>query len=267
MLFAIVSDRSPLSLYPFIPHPMRALTLFFLLFLGWGAQAGAEEVERNGTKYSIFTFTPKNVELYWADNAGVPLRQFATVQRFIEARSRKVRFMMNGGIFENGGIPSGLLVIDGKVLRPINTADAPGNFYLKPNGVFYIDGRGSFVVSTDDFVSSSPKPRLAIQSGPLLLHSGKTHPAFRAESKNYLHRNGVGVRKDGSVLFAITHFGQARYPNLFEFADFFRSQGCADALFLDGDISDVVVDPEAPIPPGNFFGTVFAVTEAASAKD
>jgi uncharacterized protein YigE (DUF2233 family) len=49
--------------------------------------------------------------------------------------------------------------------------------------------------------------------------------------------------------------------NLFEFADFFRSRGCRDALFLDGDISQVIVDPKGAIPPGNNFGAIFAVAE------
>ena len=89
------------------------------------------------------------------------------------------------------------------------------------------------------------------------------HSSFRAESTNYLHRNGVGVRKDGKVLFAITEFGQSRYPNLYEFAAFFRSQGCADALFLDGDLSQMVIDPKGPIPAGNHFGAIFAISKPA----
>jgi uncharacterized protein YigE (DUF2233 family) len=101
---------------------------------------------------------------------------------------------------------------------------------------------------------------IAIQSGPLLLDRNQIHPSFRRDSTNYLHRNGVGIRKDGKVLFAITEFGQRRYPNLYEFSEFFRSQGCEDALFLDGDISQMVTAPSEPITPGNHFGAIFAIT-------
>jgi len=169
--------------------------------------------------------------------------------------------MMNAGIFEEGGIPAGLVAIEGKCLRPLNTADGNGNFFLKPNGVFYVESGLARVVSTPEYAARKPSPRIAIQSGPLLLQNGRIHPAFRPASLHRLHRNGVGIKKDGSVLFVITEFGQSRFPNLYEFADFFRSQGCADALFLDGDLSQMIVNPKTSILPGNHFGAIFAVTE------
>jgi uncharacterized protein YigE (DUF2233 family) len=167
---------------------------------------------------------------------------------------------MNAGIFERGGIPTGLAIIGGKELRPINTAKGQGNFFLEPNGVFYVRGDEARVVSTSEYLAARVVPRIAIQSGPLLLSHGKPHPAFRAESTNYLHRNGVGILPNGSVLFAITVFGQPRYPNLFEFAEFFRSRGCADALFLDGDISQVATNAQEAAAAGNSFGAIFVVT-------
>ena len=62
----------------------------------------------------------------------------------------------------------------------------------------------------------------------------------RKESTSRLHRNGVGVTKEGQVIFAVTEFGGAKYPNLFEFADLLRTLGGEEALFLDGDLSDMV---------------------------
>ena len=55
---------------------------------------------------------------------------------------------------------------------------------------------------------------------------------FKEDSKWRLHRNGVGIDKDGGVLFVMTEFGSAKKPNLWEFADVFRRLGCRDALFL-----------------------------------
>jgi len=169
--------------------------------------------------------------------------------------------MMNAGIFEQDGTPSGLLISDGITRHSLNERAGTGNFYLPPNGVLFILGGKAFVRTTAEFAKVNETPRLAIQSGPLLLREGRTHPAFREDSTNRLHRNGVGIRRDGSVLFAITELDQPKRPNLWEFADFFRAQGCADALFLDGDISQMVVDPKGPIAPGNYFGAIFAVSE------
>lgn len=74
----------------------------------------------------------------------------------------------------------------------------------------------------------------------------------------------MGVRPDGTVVFAITEFGQPRYATLHEFAEFFRSQGCPNALFLDGDISRMFVNP-GDIPPSNYFGAIFAIAPRVGA--
>lgn len=217
-----------------------------------------QRVERGGTVFFTYEAKPAGIDLFWQGPDGKPFGQFSKLQQHLHAEGRRVAFIMNAGIFEDGGVPSGLCVIDGKVLHPLNLSPGAGNFFLKPNGVFYIDARGAHVVTSEEYAKLAPRARLAIQSGPLLLRDGKIHPAFRADSKHYLHRNGVGVRPDGTVVFAITEFGQPRYANLHEFAEFFRSQGCPNALFLDGDISRMFVNP-GDIPPSNYFGAIFAI--------
>lgn len=225
------------------------------------AHAGETPVEYQGTRYRTFTCAPDKVKLFWLDPTGKPFHQFSRLQEHLKSEGRKLRFIMNAGIFEEGGIPSGLLVVGGKIEHPLNTSPGVGNFFLQPNGVFYVDARGAHVVATSEYASLQASPRCAVQSGPLLLHNGQIHSAFRAESKNRLHRNGVGILPDGRVFFAISEFQQEKRPNLYEFADFFRAQGCKDALFLDGDISQMFTDPSGPITPGNHFGAIFAVTD------
>lgn len=235
--------------------------LVITVCIATSAAAQLATVERNGTVFQTFMTPPNQIEFFWLDAAGKPFRQFSALQGALEKQARSVRFMMNAGIFEEGGIPAGLVVIEGKCLRPLNTADGKGNFFLKPNGVFYVESGVAHIVSTPEYAARKPSPRIATQSGPLLLRNGYIHSAFRPASPNHLHRNGVGIKRDGSVFFAITQLGQPRFPNLYEFADFFRSQGCADALFLDGDLSQMVVDPKTAIPPGNHFGAIFAITK------
>ncbi len=224
------------------------------------AEAGSRRVEWNGVVFHVQVAEPNQVELYWKDDDGKTFRQFSTLQKYLQSRGRSISFLMNGGLFEEDGSPCGLLVIGGKTLRPLNMKDGRGNFYLKPNGVFYIDAGGAQVVSSDDYLHKEPKARLAVQSGPLLLEEGRIHPAFNKNSTNELHRNGVGVRKDGKVVFAITEFDQKKRVTLHQFAEFFRAQECDSALFLDGDLSGMVTDVKTDIPPGNYFGTIFAIT-------
>ncbi len=246
-----------------IPETMNKLLFLPLVLTGILSAAPASEtlIERNGTQFRTYTVNPANLELHWLGPDGKPFHQFRSLQKHLASQGRRLRFVMNAGIFEQGGIPSGLLVADGNVQHPLNTSAGKGNFFLQPNGVFFVDAAGAHVLSTQDYAKQPRSPRIAVQSGPLLLQRGRIHPVFRAESTSRLHRNGVGVLPDGRVLFAITVFGQDRYPNLHEFADFFRSQGCKDALFLDGDISRMTVDPKGDIPPENYFAALFAVSE------
>lgn len=243
------------------------MRLFLALLLFSSSWAMASELEKriefNGVVYRTVVAQPKDVQLFWKDETGRPIRQFSTLQALLAGRGLKPRLLMNGGIFEDGGTPSGLFISEGREYHSLNLANAPGNFFFKPNGVFYVVGDQAGVVSSEVYAGLSLKPRIAVQSGPLLLRAGKTHPGFKKDSTSYLHRNGVGILKDGGILFAITEFRQARYPNLYQFAEFFRSQGCENALFLDGDISQMVTDPKAPIAPGNYFGSIIAITEPA----
>jgi uncharacterized protein YigE (DUF2233 family) len=236
-------------------------TALFVAVAWMTSSAVGATIEYHGTRYLTFVAQPDQVEIYWRDADGQRIGQFSRLQEYLAGQGRVVRFMMNAGIFEQDGTPSGLLISDGVTRLPLNQQAGAGNFYLQPNGVFFTLGGKAFVRTTAEFAKVKETPRVAIQSGPLLLRDGRTHPAFRQDSMNRLHRNGVGILRDGRVLFAITELDQPKRPNLWEFADFFRSQGCADALFLDGVISQMVVDPKEPVVSGNDFGAIFAVSE------
>ena len=121
-------------------------------------------------------------------------------------------------------------------------------------------------METGKYPPAGEKVYYAVQSGPLLLEKGKTHPAFNKDLKSRLLRNGVGVTKEGRVVFAISDAKGGKWPNLFEFADLFRSLGCDDALFLDGDISQMRFG-ESLGRASNRFASVIAVVEEAKSAE
>jgi uncharacterized protein YigE (DUF2233 family) len=51
-----------------------------------------------------------------------------------------------------------------------------------------------------------------------------------------------------------------RWPNLYGFSELFRDLGCEDALFLDGDISQMKFGDKVG-EKSNRFGSVIAVVE------
>jgi uncharacterized protein YigE (DUF2233 family) len=98
----------------------------------------------------------------------------------------------------------------------------------------------------------------AIQSGPLLLLDGKRHPAFNQGSTSKKHRNGVGVDAKNQLVFIMTDKGQR--VNFWDFSSLFLKLGCQNALFLDGDISQMAINPEQRVT-SNQFGAMFVVAE------
>ena len=178
-------------------------------------------------------------------------------------------FAANAGMFEADGKPVGLLVQKGNETSPLNLNDATGNFYMKPNGVFLInEKREAMVVESGSYPSLLTPVVWATQSGPLLVHAGNIHPDFIEDSKNLNIRSGVGVRKDGVIVFAIS-----RSPvNFYNFALLFSSRlKCPNALYLDGTISAFYVPDHskpADANPKSFhqFGPVIGVMDSTSSN-
>lgn len=140
----------------------------------------------------------------------------------------------NAGMYDPDLRPVGLYVEDGRELKGINRANGPGNFHLKPNGVFFVAGGRAGILETSAYLKKSPRAQIATQSGPMLVIDGAIHPRFSEEGPSRKIRNGVGVRDPDHVVFAISD-GPVSFGT---FARLFRDElGCRNALFLDGSIS------------------------------
>jgi len=233
-------------------------TLLALGFVG-GAAAAPEKKTVDGVDYLVLRAPITSIRIIWKDKNGTPLRTFPAVAEYLNGEKLQVDTLMNGGIFEPGGVPSGLLIQNGKELNPVNRNNGEGNFFLQPNGIFLVGSAGAAVIRTDEYPPKDITVQQAVQSGPLLLRQGKVHPAFNATSTSRLHRNGVGVARDGKVVFAMSDFHSLKFPNLFEFAQLFRTLGCDDALFLDGDLSQMHSGADLTKESNNF-GSIIAIT-------
>ena len=135
-----------------------------------------------------------------------------------------------------GSPPTGLYIEHGRELRPLNLADGYGNFYLKPNGIFFIHRLKFEILESSRFEKENPIVDFALQSGPLLLEEKRIHPSFTPGSKNCRLRSGIGVSSDGRAILAISNGA----VNLHDFAKWFRDvANVTDALYLDGAISSL----------------------------
>ena len=109
----------------------------------------------------------------------------------------------------------------------------PGNFSQQPNGVFLVDGHRARVLTTEEYAQEKPQPRLATQSGPMLVHQGAitTSPVMAPDSQSRRIRNGVCAPSPAEAVFVVT----ASAVTFYEFAEYFLNRlHCAEALYLDG---------------------------------
>jgi uncharacterized protein YigE (DUF2233 family) len=230
---------------------------------------GAETLEHDGALYQVYRVPlaeQSRLHLRWLDDGGKPLSNFGGLQQQLDKEGKKIAFATNAGIYERGPKPCGLTICDGKELVPLNLADAEGNFFLKPNGVFYLDDKnGPGIAEAEEFRGLGVKPRLANQSGPLILRKGVIHPVFNADSPNKRQRSAIGVVKGTQEILFVMSDREDRVKGRVTFhqlARLFLHLGCEDALFLDGDISQMITSPAAgtKFTPNTFAG-MFVVTE------
>lgn len=202
--------------------------------------------------------TEANVEFFWRDDKGEIFKSIENLKNYVEKNGKHLRFAMNGGMYQEGGKPLGLFVENRKIVVPLNTREgAKGNFYIKPNGVFYITtDKRAFVTPTEKFKDDG-EIEFATQSGPMLVVAGIINPEFTPNSENINVRNGVCVLENNHVLFAISR----RAVNFYDFAEFFKKQGCRDALYLDGFVSRMFLPEKNIADTDGDFGVMIGVTE------
>lgn len=192
-------------------------------------------VSPDGVSYTICRFDMKSgeVRLFWRGADGAPLGGFDALTRALPP-DEKLLFAMNAGMFDDHQAPVGLLIEKGVELHGANTRAGPGNFHLKPNGVFYVGPEGAGVMETARFLSQRPAADYATQSGPMLVIDGRIHPKIQPDGASQKIRNGVGVDREGKIDFVISN----QPVTFYQFATLFKDKlGCDNALFLDGSVS------------------------------
>ena len=162
-------------------------------------------------------------------------RTLESLAQSLGSAADKVRFAMNGGMYDDKGFAIGLAISQMRTLHALNRRRGAGNFHLLPNGVFSVEADGWHVRTTDAFAAlPGQQPELATQSGPMLVIAGQLHPAIAADGDSLYVRNAVGVDSAGNAHFVISD----EAVSFGKLARLLRDRlGCANALFLDGSVS------------------------------
>ncbi|MCQ4629317.1 phosphodiester glycosidase family protein [Shinella sp. CPCC 100929] len=246
---------------------MRAILFFSTLFAAFVLRSTAmaeppkcAEIEHLSGRYTACTFDPakETIRLYGAATLGKGGASYDQLNTYLLHNRQHMSFAMNGGMYHPDYGPVGLLVEHGRETGALNREDAFGNFFLKPNGVFWVGEGKAGVMETEAYAKAGLSPQEATQSGPMLVVDGNIHPKFLADGTSFQIRNGVGIMPDGRVAFVIS-----KNPVRFhDFATLFRDRlQCRNALFLDGSISSLYSPEIRRHDRRAVMGTIIAVVK------
>jgi len=185
--------------------------------------------------FILHTYNPNTeiISMYYKDASNKLLRTLGSLKQFVESSKKELIFAMNGGMYHPDFAPVGLFIADHTLHKSVNLNRGTGNFFIQPNGVFYVDANEKPGICLARDIHKVQKIKHATQSGPMLVINRRINPYFSDTSNYFNIRNGVGITKYGKLIFAMS-----RKPvTLYEFAHYFKQQRCVNALYFDGSIS------------------------------
>ncbi len=233
------------------------LLIIALISIGFLALSKNEIVEDELFISYIVNPKKQNLEFFWKNEKGENFKNAENLISWLKSKNKKLLFSTNGGMYKKDNSPQGLYVENTITKSEIDALNGNGNFYLKPNGVFYLTTeKNPIICKTEDFVNNG-KIKYATQSGPMLVINGEIHTAFKKNSTNLNIRNGVGILPNNQIVFAISK----KEINFYDFAEYFKNLGCKNALYLDGFVSRTYLPEKNWKQIDGNFGVIIGVTE------
>jgi uncharacterized protein YigE (DUF2233 family) len=230
----------------FSPNGSRAFKLFY-----------------DGKYYSCFEANPKilDIQMHLNDSLKNTAGTINNVTEQLSSLGKLVIFCTNAGMFKSDFTPQGLYIENSKIVQNEDKRKGLyGNFYLEPNGVFYISkDKTPGLISTDDLTDSIKLTMLfATQSGPMAVYNNVINSNFTQNSKNVNIRSGVGILENGNVVFVISE----DKVNFYDFASVFKEKlKCASALYLDGAISESYIPALLKLKTTGQFGPMISISK------
>lgn len=225
-------------------------TLFFVLH-------SSDSATENYPDILFYEINPDNQDLrfYSKDENGQAFENHAHLKRWLADNNKELVFATNGGMYKKDLSPQGLYIENGEVISEMNKRkEGYGNFYLQPNGIFYISEQSKPFIKTTNSYKELHQVKYATQSGPMLVIDGNIHPKFNEDSENLHIRNGVGILPNGNLLFAMSK----EKVNFYRFARFFQDNQCKNALYLDGFVSRTYLPSKNWIQEDGQYGIIIA---------
>ncbi len=223
--------------------------------------AGAKKIVFRNQKFEAFVVDLTKMELNFNSKYDSThyISTINNLKKYYKKKNKKVIFATNGGMFHPNLEPVGLYVENEKEKFTLNLDNGRGNFFLKPNGVFYInkwDKAG--LIESSKYPPIIGKTKFATQSGPMLLLNGEVNKQLGKNSTNKNIRSGVGLIDKNTIVFIISR----EKVNFYDFAMLFKTNFyCKNALYLDGFISEMYIADKKTPKTKNQFSILISVTQ------
>jgi uncharacterized protein YigE (DUF2233 family) len=231
------------------------MSILLLLTAGLVAFTTSQNSNEDQILAYIVDIKTQDLQFYWKNDKGEILKSIRNLKNYVESKNLTLNFATNGGMYTEQCGPVGLFIQDGKTIKKINNSNGKGNFNWKPNGVFYITEDNVPVVCESGKFANKGKIKYATQSGPMLVIDGKIHNGFEKSTSLYI-RNGVGILPDNKVVFAMSK----NEITFYDFAKYFQSLGCKNALYFDGFVSRMYLPEKKWTQTDGNFGVMIGLT-------
>jgi len=148
--------------------------------------------------------------------------------------TREDFFAMTAAMYsDTDNLPPGLVISNGQLIKEINTdKTSNGNFFMQPNGVFWINENNVEITETDNF-NTNTDYSFAIQSGPMIIIDNNINPSLDPNSANKNRRCAIGISdstEGKKMVFAISK----NEVTFYELADLLLSKyNCKTALHME----------------------------------
>jgi uncharacterized protein YigE (DUF2233 family) len=234
------------------------LLSIFLIVSTIGIILFAKNRKLTDDRFVTYEISLKEHELkfYFKDEKQRNFKSILNLKQWLEKKNKKLTFAMNGGMYMPDNSPQGLFIENGNLIKEIDTSSGTGNFYLKPNGIFYVTTNQEPKICRTENFKHNKNVLFATQSGPMLLIDGQIHNVFKKGSVNLNIRNGVGILPNNQVVFAMSK----KEINFYDFAKYFQSLGCKNALYLDGLVSRTYLPEKNWNQVDGNFGVIIGAT-------
>lgn len=175
------------------------------------------------------------------------------------AEKNKCKNLVNGGFYTEDDKPLGLLIVNGETIE-----ERKENSFIPE--IFYATNDGKFEIGSQLQVFSNEKIRFALQTGPLLIDSGKPRK-LRIKNDEFARRIVVGITSNKQIIFLAVFSGEENFkgPYLIDLPEIINQFqiksgiGIQKAINLDGGSASAFFSNYLSLGEFTYIGSYFCI--------